>query len=148
MVPRVIPQLLGLSNGGGDGGGGGGGGGVEGDRGRHRVPDSVLVLLRRRRRWQTAVAELEYRRDGWGEVGPSFIPRYLGGDHCNYFIFNCLQSYHRIGCCYTCLASSPRYTRFIFNFQSLLNRERDTADIYGNVYQMALASNQILLFRF
>ena len=74
-----MSQLLGLRN----GGGGGGGGGLEGDRGRHRVPDGVLGGLRRRgsrRRRQTAITELEYRRQGRSYVGPSLTVRYLGGD--------------------------------------------------------------------
>ena len=37
-----------------------------------------------------------------------------------------------MGCCSTCVAPG-NLRRFIFNFQSLLNREHDTADIYGNV---------------
>ena len=80
VVPGVMSQLLALRNGGGDGGGGG----VEGDRGRHRVPDGVLVGLSRsrsRRRRQRAVAELEYWRHGRSETVAPFRVRYLGGDH-------------------------------------------------------------------
>ena len=89
-----MSQIFGLGNGAGGGGGGsGGGGGVEGDRGRHRVPDCVLVGLRRRRRRQTAITELEYRRLGRGLVGPTFILRYLGDDRCDSVIFNYLQSF-------------------------------------------------------
>ena len=65
------------------------------------------------RRRQTAVTKLEYRRHG--RSGASFRVRYLGGDHyCNSVFTSHLQSYHRIGCCYTFLAPGT-LTRFISN---------------------------------